>query len=97
MVVTTVMVNVKENHIQDFIQATIKNHEASVKEHGNMRFDILQSRNDPSSFLMYEAYDSEQSAAAHKETEHYKVWRQSVEPCMARPREGIKYVAIRPL
>ncbi len=97
MVVTTVMVNVKENHIQDFIQATIKNHEASGKEHGNMRFDILQSRNDPSSFLMYEAYDSEQSATAHKETEHYKVWRQSVEPWMARPREGIKYVAIRPL
>ncbi|MGQ9616552.1 MAG: antibiotic biosynthesis monooxygenase [Spirochaetota bacterium] len=97
MVVTTVMVKVKDEHIQDFIRETTKNHEASIKEPGNMRFDILQSRDDPSSFLMYEAYESDESAAAHKETEHYKVWREAVEPWMAKPREGIKYIAIRPV
>ncbi len=71
MIVTTVTVYVKPENIDDFIEATIENHEASIKEPGNMRFDVLQSMTDPTRFLLYEAYQSEEEAAAHKETEHY--------------------------
>ncbi len=49
MVVTTVMIEVLKQHIDDFIEATIVNHEASVKESGNRRFDLLQRVDDPSS------------------------------------------------
>jgi autoinducer 2-degrading protein len=97
MVVTTVMIKVLEQHIDDFIEATIVNHEESVKEPGNRRFDLLQRVDDPSSFILYEAYDSEESAAAHKNTAHYKTWRDSVAAHMAQPRQGIKYRAVRPL
>jgi len=96
MVVTTVMIQVKEEHIDDFVRATIINHEASVKEPGNRRFDLLQNVEDPTRFILYEAYDSEDAAAAHKETDHYKTWRDDVAPHMALPRKGIKYRAIRP-
>ncbi len=96
MVITTVMVQVKQDHIEDFISATVPNHEASIREPGNMRFDILQSEDDPSKFVLYEAYESAQAAAAHKDTEHYKLWRKTVEPWMAVPRQGIKYKGIRP-
>ena len=96
MVVTTVMIKVKEENIQDFIIATIENHEASVKETGNRRFDFLQSVNDPTIFMLYEAYNSEEDAKEHKNTSHYKKWKETVAPYMAKPREGIKYLAIRP-
>ena len=39
---------------------------------------------------------SEEAAAAHKETNHYKVWRDTVADWMAKPRQGIKYKGIRP-
>ena len=96
MVVTTVMVRVKQEHVQDFIDATVINHRASVLEPGNMRFDILQRREDPCMFIMYEAYESDEAAAAHKNTEHYRVWRETVADFMEKPREGIKYTVIAP-
>jgi autoinducer 2-degrading protein len=96
MVVTTVMIRVKEENIDDFIQATIPNHEASIKEPGNRRFDLLQDVQDPTGFILYEAYDSKEAAAAHKKTSHYKTWREAVAPHMEEPRRGIAYRAIRP-
>jgi hypothetical protein len=35
-------------------------------------------------------------AAAHKETEHYKRWRERVAEWMVEPRQGIVYTGIRP-
>ena len=42
MIVTCVHVWVKKDHIDDFKKASIENHEKSVKEPGNLRFDFLQ-------------------------------------------------------
>ncbi len=96
MVVTTVLVKVMPEHVQDFVEATVANHAQSVKEPGNRRFDILQSDDDPAAFLLYEAYETAEHAAAHKQTEHYRQWREAVGPWMAEPRKGIKYTAIKP-
>lgn len=96
MIVTTVMVQVVPEHIDDFIRATIVNHQAAIEEPGNMRFDILQSEQDPGRFMLYEAYESKELAAAHKETEHYKIWRDTVADWMAEPRQGITYYGIKP-
>ena len=96
MVVTIVEVHVKEEHVDQFIGATIENHRASVKERKNMRFDVLQSPQDPSLFLLYEAYNSEEGAAAHKNTPHYLKWRDTVAPWMAVPRKGVPYRVICP-
>lgn len=96
MIVTAVTVYVKLEHIEDFIKATTKNHEGSIKEPGNMRFDVLQGIDDRSRFLLYEAYESEEAAAAHKNTEHYKTWRNTVEPWMGKPREGAAHKVICP-
>ncbi len=97
MIVNCVTVWVKPEHVEDFIAATIANHEGSVAEPGNLRFDVLQSAAEPGRFLLYEAYESPQAAAAHKETAHYRIWRDTVEDCMARPREGLSHRVIRPL
>ena len=96
MVVTIVEVHVKQENVDQFISATIENHRASVKERKNMRFDVLQSPQDPSFFLLYEAYNSEEGAAAHKNTSHYLKWRDTVAPWMAVPRKGVPYRVICP-
>ena len=94
MVVTCVHVYVKKKHVDDFIEASIKNHNSSIQEPGNMRFDILQSIEDPTRFLLYEAYESGEDSVAHKKTPHYQEWRETVADWMALPREGVPYKAI---
>jgi autoinducer 2-degrading protein len=96
MIATTVYVCVKPEYIGEFINATIRNHEYSTKENGNLRFDVLQSTDDPARFMLYEAYESEEQAAAHKQTAHYVQWRDAVAEMMAEPRRGVPYCAIRP-
>lgn len=96
MIVTCVNVCVKTEHIDDFIGACVENHEGSVREPGNLRFDVLQNMADPSRFTLYEAYESDEAAAAHKNTPHYLKWRDAVAPWMAKPREGTPHRVVRP-
>jgi autoinducer 2-degrading protein len=88
MKVTLVHVQVKPDDVAAFIDATRANHEASVREPGNRRFDLLQAPDDPTRFIMYEAYASGEDAAAHKTTAHYLAWRDAVAGMMAVPRRG---------
>lgn len=96
MIVTIVHVWVKPENIDDFVTATKHNHEHSVREAGNLRFDVLRDASDPEKFVLYEAYLSEAAALAHKETDHYKTWRDRVADYMARPREGVKHKLLFP-
>ena len=96
MHVTLVHIQVKSGHIDDFIAATRLNHEASIREAGNRRFDMLQSPENPAQFILYEAYASEEDAAAHKQTAHYLTWRDRVADWMAKPRQGIRYDGLFP-
>jgi (4S)-4-hydroxy-5-phosphonooxypentane-2,3-dione isomerase len=95
-VATIVHVYVKPESIQQFIQATGDNHQESIKEPGNLRFDILQDAIDPGKFVLYEVYTNEQAVAAHKETAHYQTWRDTVAPWMVKPREGVKHQLLFP-
>lgn len=87
MHVTLVHVRVRPEDVDAFIAATRINHQESVKEPGNRRFDVLQAPDDPARFILYEAYVSA-AAAAHKETAHYLAWRDTVAGMMAEPRRG---------
>lgn len=96
MQVTIVHVHVKAENVEQFIEASRLNHEASVQESGNCRFDVLQSADDPSRFVLYEAYLSAADAAAHKQTSHYLTWRETVADWMAEPRQGVPYQGLYP-
>ena len=88
MHVTLVHVRVRPEDVDAFIAATRANHQASVTEPGNRRFDVLQAPDDPARFILYEAYATVADAAAHKETAHYLAWREVVAGMMAEPRRG---------
>lgn len=96
MQVTLVHVHVKPECIERFIEATRLNHEASVQEAGNQRFDVLQDPQDPGHFILYEAYATPEAAAAHKQNPHYFTWRDTVAEMMAQPRQGVPMNGLYP-
>lgn len=96
MHVTLVHVHVKPECLDSFIVATRANHEASVLEPGNRRFDVLQDPQDSARFILYEAYATAEDAAAHKQTFHYVAWRDAVAEMMAEPRKGVPMVGLLP-
>jgi autoinducer 2-degrading protein len=96
MITTIVHMYVKPEFVADFIEACRLNHEQSIQEPGNFRFDFLQDAQDKTKFVFYEAYSNEAAVAAHKETAHYLAWRDKVAPWMAKPREGVKHVMLFP-
>ncbi|MBN3035283.1 MAG: antibiotic biosynthesis monooxygenase [Bacteroidales bacterium] len=96
MIVTLVHVHVRESFVGDFIRETTLNHQGSVRERGNLRFDVIRQVDDPTHFILYEAFESEEDAARHKQAPHYMRWRDTVAPWMAEPRKGIRYEVVCP-
>ena len=96
MHVTLVHVHVKPECLEDFVAATQLNHEASIREPGNRRFDVLQDPADAGHFILYEAYATAEDAAAHKQTPHYNAWRDAVAEMMAEPRRGVPMTGLYP-
>lgn len=96
MTVTCVHIHVKPEAVDEFIQASAANHREAIKEPGNIRFDVLHQADDKTRFILYEAYETEEAAAAHKNTAHYIAWRDAVREMMAEPRFGVKYNILMP-
>jgi autoinducer 2-degrading protein len=94
MHVTFVHVRVLPDQIDAFLEATRENHEGSVREPGNLRFDVLRDPADHSRFLVYEVFLDDDAAAAHKATPHYLAWRDRVAQMMAEPRHGDRWDAL---
>ncbi len=91
MLVVHVHVQVKPESVAAFIAATTENARQSVREPGIARFDVVQQADDPTRFVLVEAYRHPEAPAAHKATAHYAAWRDAVEPMMAAPRRSVKY------
>ncbi|WP_375761557.1 putative quinol monooxygenase [Corallococcus exercitus] len=91
LLVVHVHVHVLPQHVDAFLQATLANARESVKEPGIARFDVCQDNEDPTRFVLVEAYRSPDAPAAHKETAHYLTWRDTVAPMMAEPRTARRY------
>ena len=86
MTVLVVSIDVRPEHTDAFVAATLANARGSRTEPGNLRFDVLRSSDDPSHFTLYEVYRDAEALAAHRETPHYKQWAAAVEPWLVRPR-----------
>jgi len=96
MIVVHVHVHVKPEYVDEFIQATLENAQRSLNEPGIVRFDVIQRVDDPAKFILVEVYRNEEATLQHKETEHYKKWRDTVAPMMAEPRSSVRFRNIFP-
>src|SRR6266436_8701746 len=96
LIVVHVHVRVKPEAVEAFRAASIANARASLAEPGVARFDVLQSATDPTQFVLSEVYRTADAPAAHKETAHYQLWRDTVAPMMAEPRSSVKFGNVFP-
>ena len=96
MFATIVQIHVKPGHVEDFIRAVRENRERSIGEPGNVRFDILQSAEDPTRFITYMAWRDESGLEAHRRTPHYFEFRDRVADWMAEPRRNEPYMGLFP-
>lgn len=97
MFLVHVFIHVKPECVIDFKAATLANVKNSLQEDGIARFDFVEQLDDPTRFVLVEAYRQPEDAAKHKETAHYAVWRDTVEHMMAELRSSIKYSNIAPV
>ena len=95
MFVVHVHVRVKKDKVSDFIQATRENASASIHEPGIVRFDIFQTEQEDS-FILEEIYRTQSDSGKHKDTAHYKKWKNTVENMMAEPRSSVRMVNVYP-
>ena len=96
MIIVMVQVRVKPEAVQAFQSATRDNAEHSVEERGIARFDVAQDAEDPTRFVLFEVYRSEEAILAHKSTAHYERWRDAVAGMMAEPRSSRRYSNVFP-
>ncbi len=94
MHIVAVTIFVKPEKVNDFIAATLENARNTRLEQGNLRFDVSQAEDDPTRFLLYEAYRAKDDHAAHYQTPHYLRWKAAVTDWMAQPRQGVKHTSI---
>lgn len=96
MLIVHVHVHVKPEAVEAFKEATIENARNSVQEPGIARFDVIQQNDDPTRFILVEVYRTADDPARHKETDHYKKWRDTVADMMAEPRQSVKFTNVFP-
>ncbi len=96
MLVVHVHVRVKPDSVEAFKQATLENARQSLQEPGIAGFDVMQQQDDPTRFVLVEAYRNAGAPTAHKETRHYAAWRDAVAPMMAEPRSSVKFTNVFP-
>jgi autoinducer 2-degrading protein len=91
MLVVHVHVHVKPDYVESFREASIANASNSIQESGVARFDVIQQNDAPTRFILVEVYRTADDPARHKETTHYKKWRDTVADMMAEPRQAVKF------
>lgn len=64
---------VKEGTREKYLEAMLPNAKASLdNEPGCLVFDVLEAREEPNTFYLYEVYESTDALEVHKQTDHYK-------------------------
>ena len=59
-----------------FLDAIGRQAAASLaNEPGCLRFDVFADLADPTHFMLYEEYTSQEAFEAHKQTDHFATWR----------------------
>jgi len=86
-----VFVSCKEGTEDAFKEASLENARNSALEAGIARFDVIQQIDDPTKFVLVEVYKNDEAPGLHKDTDHYKKWRETVADMMAEPRKALKY------
>lgn len=89
---------IKPELVEAYKAATLENARKTIQEPGIVRFDVLQDREDPAHFSLFEVYRDQEARQAHLETEHFKKWKDIVlgEAMFARRGHGHEFAVLFP-
>lgn len=88
MVILHVTVQVKREHVDDYLAAVRHDAEHSESdEPGCLRFDVVQDRDDRHRFYLYEVYRDEAALEAHRQSPHFKLYAEKTSTWLAAPAE----------
>lgn len=80
-----VKTELKSGQRDAFLPLMLDNAAASVREEpGCHVFDVIEDRDQPDTFYLYEIYDDSDALEAHKLTPHYKNTRAQINPMIER-------------
>jgi quinol monooxygenase YgiN len=96
MLVIHVQVNVNPEDVEAFCRAAVENARAGIGEPGVVRFDVLQQIDDPSRFVLVQAYRDEDASIRHQATDHYARWQGIVAGMMAEPFTSVMFSSVFP-
>ena len=86
MFVQFVHIRVKPDKITEFLDVFRINYEGTIREPGNLRFDVLQDPHDDTHYMVYEVFRSEAAVDDHRKTPHYKETVEKLDALMQGPR-----------
>ena len=87
MLVQLVHIEIKPGTEAEFLRAFRINHEGTVKEPDNRRFDVLKNQGEENRYTIYEVFASEEDFQYHRNTPHYHECVKILEPIMIGKRE----------
>jgi quinol monooxygenase YgiN len=96
MVIQLVHIRVKPEALEAFTAATLDNVRNSRLEPGIAQFALVQQQDDPTKFVIIEAFKDEAAIEAHRQAAHYLRWRDTVPDMMAETRYAIKANSLDP-
>ena len=92
-----VTIQVKPGFADRFKEASLGDGQGSVRDEPNcFRFDIHQNESDPNRFHLYEVYADRAAHLAHRETPHYKKWRDTVQQWFDGEPQRVEMTTIFP-
>jgi quinol monooxygenase YgiN len=79
-------IDVTGDHKDDAVALLRSMHEDTVKERGNLRYDVFQQKNRPNHFTVVEAWNDWETQSKHEAASHTRAFRQKL-----LPMEGALY------
>lgn len=86
MVVVWIEHRVHADRVDAYLDATLANARATRSEPGNVRFDVLRDPDDPTRFVLYEAYVDKAAQQAHLASDHFSAWRSTAAGAISASR-----------
>ncbi|MGY3777425.1 putative quinol monooxygenase [Isobaculum melis] len=87
MIIYHAHLKVKQEAISAFKKATKKVVTGSQKEAGNLQYDLYQDVTNPTIFVLIEIWQDREAIAFHKETSHYKEFKEKLPDLLIAPHD----------
>jgi autoinducer 2-degrading protein len=81
--VLAVMLRVKSENVERFMEEVLANAREARKELGCRQFEVLVDAADRTKVMLFEIYDDEKAFEAHQQTPHFKKYVAEAVPLLA--------------